>query len=113
MNRRLIKAITDTLLLIGLTVMGITGIGLYLAPAGRIARETNWTFLGLDRHTLGDVHTYFGLVMLGVGVLHLALNWKPLTSLLKTSWSNSADAVKIVVSVVVVLSVALYMGILG
>ncbi len=113
MNRRIIKTIIDTLLLVGLAIMGITGIGLYLAPSGRVAKATNWTFLGLDRHTLGDIHTYFGLTMLGIGILHLALNWKPLTSLLRTSFSNPNDIVKVATTVVVVLVVALYIGILG
>ena len=114
MNRRLIKTIIDTLLVVGLAVMGITGIGLYLAPSGRVAKATNWTFLGLDRHTLGDIHTYFGLTMLGIGLLHLVLNWKPFTSLLRTSWSNSADVVKIATSVtIVVAGVVIYLSVLG
>ncbi len=109
MNRRLVKTIVDLLLLAGLVVMGVTGVGLYLAPPGRIARATNWMWLGMDKHVLGDVHAYFGFAMLTIAVLHLLLNWKPLKSLLKTL--SRSDAVKIAAAVLIVIAgVFIYLG---
>ncbi len=69
MNRELVKTITDPLLLVGLMVTGATGVGLYLAPPGRIARATNWTWLGMNKYVLEDVRTYFGFAMLAIAVL--------------------------------------------
>lgn len=112
MNRRLFKTITDVLLLTGLTIMGITGIGMYLAPSGKIAKATNWTFLGLDKHTLGDVHTYFGFTMLAVGLLHLTLNWKPLKSLLKTLSNSKLDVAKVTaILLLMMVGVVVYLNI--
>ncbi|RLI78601.1 hypothetical protein DRP05_06785 [Archaeoglobales archaeon] len=112
MNRRLIKTITDVLLLVGLTVMGVTGIGMYLAPSGKIAKVTNWTFLGLDKYTLGDIHTYFGFTMLAIGLLHLTLNWKPLKSLLKTLNNSKSDTIKVTATIsTIIAGVVVYLNV--
>ncbi|AGK60754.1 hypothetical protein Asulf_00741 [Archaeoglobus sulfaticallidus PM70-1] len=114
MGRRLTKTIIDVLLLTGLIIMGITGLGMYLAPSGRVARETHWTFLGLDKSTLGDVHTYFGFVMVAIGVIHLTLNWKPLTSLLKNLKNSGSDMAKVVLTLMLVIAgVFVYLNTLG
>ena len=39
MNRKLLKTITDTMLLVGLVAMGVTGIGMYLAPSGKSSQS--------------------------------------------------------------------------
>ncbi len=106
-SRRLLKTISDILLLSGLLFMSITGIGLYLAPTGKVARLTGWTWLGLDKHTLGEVHAYFGFTMICVALLHLYLNWKPLLSLLKNL--NKFDVVKVVAAIALVVAVVIYL----
>ncbi|HDD36205.1 MAG: DUF4405 domain-containing protein [Archaeoglobaceae archaeon] len=112
MNRRFVKTTTDVLLLIGLVVMGITGIGMYLAPPGRMARAKNWTYLGLDKHTLEDIHTYFGFMMLAIVLLHLTLNWKQLKSLLNDLSKNKSDAIIVMTAVLfVIVSMLIYLNI--
>ena len=61
----------------------ITGIGLWLAPSGRIARETSWTFVGATKEMLGNLHTYMGFAMVAIIVIHLAINYKMLLNELK------------------------------
>lgn len=100
-KRKIIKATLDVLLITGLVVMSVTGIGLYFAPSGRIAREIHWSWLGMDKWTLGDFHAYFGFAMLIVALLHLSLNWKPLKSLLMTL--NGSDAIKLMAVVLILL----------
>jgi len=77
MNKLKFKAIVSSLLLITFLVVAITGIGLWLAPSGRIARLENWEFLGVfDKHRLENLHTRFGFLMVGLILIHLFLNWK-------------------------------------
>ena len=44
-----LRVILDLALLILLAILFVTGIGLTIAPPGRIARETGWTFLNMDK----------------------------------------------------------------
>ncbi len=100
--RKAIRTVIDVMLLAGFVVMLVTGLGLYFAPSGRIAREIGWTWLGLDKHTLGDVHAYFGFTMICVAIVHLTLNWKPLTSLLRSV--GYAGIVKAVIAAFLILA---------
>ncbi len=114
MNRRLLKTITDIMLLAGLVAMGVTGIGMYLAPSGKIAKATSWTFLGLDRHSLGNVHTYLGFSMLAIGLLHLTLNWKPLKTLLKGLSNSKKDVAQVAATFsLLMVGLVVYLNIQG
>ena len=70
------RGVISTLLLITFFIIIFTGIGLYLAPSGRIARETNWTFLGFNRFKLENLHTNIGFVMTALVIIHLIINYK-------------------------------------
>ncbi len=54
------RAVISSLLLLAFVVVFISGIGLMKAPSGRIARETNWEFLGFDKTRLEQLHTLLG-----------------------------------------------------
>jgi len=110
---RSLRTLVDVLLLTGIIVMGVTGIGMYLAPSGRVARATHWTYLGLDKHTLGEVHTYFGFAMLAIVTVHVLLNWKPLKALLKNILTDSRELIRVAVTFVLLivgLEIYLYGG---
>ncbi|ASJ00589.1 DUF4405 domain-containing protein [Thermococcus gorgonarius] len=85
----LLRGIIDFLLLITFVVIGVTGIGLYLAPSGRIAESIGWTFLGLDKETLTAIHTYFGFVMIGLVALHLIIGFKSMVTMLRIGFKRS------------------------
>ena len=61
----------------------VTGIALWLAPSGRIARETTWTFAGATKEMLENLHTYIGFAMIALVVIHLAINYKMLLNEVK------------------------------
>jgi len=63
----------DLLLTLVFTVMAVSGIALYLAPSGRIAETLGWTFLGLNKDTWTEIHTYMGFAMIGLVAVHLAV----------------------------------------
>jgi hypothetical protein len=85
----------------------LTGIVLYVVPAGRIAYWANWTFLGLTKEQWGALHTTSGFVGLLVAAFHIYFNWTPIVHYLKNRRrevqvlnSNSAIALAITVWVI-------------
>jgi len=85
----LLRGAVDLLLLIVFVAIAITGTGLYLAPSGRVAHTTGWTFLGMDREALTNVHTYLGFVMIGLVAVHLAVGFKSMLVMLKSAFRGS------------------------
>jgi len=78
-----IRAILSLLLIITFVIVTFTGIGLYLSPSGRIARETSWGLFGLGRWQLENMHTILGFIMSALIIIHLAVNYKLLLSEVK------------------------------
>ena len=85
----LVRSIVDLLLTVTFIVIAITGIGLYLAPSGRIAHTVNWTFLGMDKDTLTLIHTYFGFVMIALVAVHLVIGFRSMLIMLKSALRSS------------------------
>ncbi len=64
-------------------ILLISGIILYIAPAGRIAKWTHISLLGLEKEDWQAIHTVFSfLFVIAIG-FHLFYNWKPFISYLK------------------------------
>ena len=79
-----IRAILSSLLLISFIIVLFTGIGLYFAPSGRIAKELSWSFMGIDKWRLERLHTVFGFIMSGLVIVHLGVNYRLFISEIKT-----------------------------
>jgi len=77
------RAIISLFLIVLFVVVFISGIGLHLAPSGRIAGEIGWNFLGFDKKQLEMIHTLSGYLMSGLIIIHLLLNYKMLVSEIK------------------------------
>ena len=71
-----IRAIVSTLLIIIFLIVSLTGIGLYLSPNGKIARETGWNLFGFSKFKLENLHTVMGFAMVALILIHLGLNYK-------------------------------------
>ncbi len=78
------RALCSLTLLVLFAIVTFTGIGLYFAPAGKIARLANWTFLGLSKGQLVKLHTISGFVMAGIIIIHLIFNWRLFSGELKS-----------------------------
>lgn len=66
------------------TIIFVTGIVLYIAPAGRIARWGNWELFGFSKADWESIHTVFSYVFAILSILHLfSINWKVFLSYLK------------------------------
>ncbi len=79
-----IRAVLSSLLVIVFIIVVFTGIGLYFAPSGRVAKEISWSFLGFNKWQLENLHTVSGFLMLGIVLTHLSINYKMFLGELKT-----------------------------
>jgi len=64
-------------------IMVVSGIILYLAPAGRIAKWTHIYILGLEKHSWQEIHIIFTFLFVIAGGFHIWFNWKPFVSYLR------------------------------
>jgi len=70
------RGMTTFLVAISFVVDTVSGIILYIAPPGRIAHWTNWTYWGLDKEQWAAIHTIFGYLLLIIVAWHLYYNWR-------------------------------------
>ena len=61
----------------------ISGIILYLAPAGRVAFWVNWHLFGLTKKQWEAVHTVTSFFLAIFVIWHLIFNWKPFVAYMK------------------------------
>jgi len=72
-------------LLYSFIVIFITGIILYLSPAGRIAHWINWKLFGFSKEEWQAIHTIFSFTFVILSIFHLfSINWKVFISYLKS-----------------------------
>jgi len=69
-----IKAILSTSIILFFAVVAFSGVGLYLAPSGKQARLSEWTFLGISKTNLQTMHDIPGLIIVGLLIVHFTLN---------------------------------------
>lgn len=76
------RGIITILLLLAILVDTISGIILFITPAGSVARWTNWTFLSLTKDQWTSVHIIFSLLLVVILFGHLYFNWRILVHFL-------------------------------
>jgi len=64
-------------------ILLVSGIILYIAPAGRIAKWAHIYIIGLEKAQWQALHTIFSFLFIIAGGFHLYYNWKPFISYLK------------------------------
>lgn len=64
-------------------IMTLSGIVLFLSPAGRVANWSNWRYIGLLKSQWQSVHTIFTFIFVIAISFHLFYNWRPLFAYLK------------------------------
>lgn len=66
-------------------VLLISGIILYMSPAGRYAHWVNWKIMGFTKEGWQSLHTVFSFTFVVLCVFHLfTINWKTFLSYLKS-----------------------------
>jgi len=103
------RGLTSFFTLFGFLIMSVTGLVLYIGPAGRVAYWTTWEFLGLTKTDWDNIHILSSILFIVAGGFHTYLNWKPLMNYFKDKARKSIKlrrelAISSVLSVVVTVS---------
>jgi len=91
-------------------VLVVSGIILYLAPAGRIANWTDWQLLGLTKKEWQEQHTIFSLLFAILSIFHLfSINWKAFWSYIVSKTRNGLSK-PVELSLIIILSLVTGVG---
>ena len=86
-NKPKIKLVVDVLMFICMAALGGLGFLMkYVLLSGQEAQavygaKVDIYFLGVDKHERGTIHLIIAFVLLGLLLLHIILNWKPIVSM--------------------------------
>jgi uncharacterized iron-regulated membrane protein len=81
----------DAAMFLTMLVSLASGVALWLfIPSGRWSGNT--VFLGIEKHLWTDIHIYLSLIFCGVLLLHLALNQKLFTTMVRSMFNRSQKA---------------------
>lgn len=103
------RGLTSFFTLFGFLIMSITGLVLYVVPAGRVAYWVNWEMMGMTKTQWGNIHILSSLLFVVAGAFHTYLNWKPLMNYFRDRVNRGVKlgrelAIASAVSVLIVLS---------
>ena len=77
------RGLTSFFTLFGFLIMSVTGLVLYIVPAGRIAYWINWEIIGMTKTDWGNIHILSSILFIIAGGFHTYFNWKPLMNYFK------------------------------
>ena len=99
-----------SLLLFGAFVlMTLSGIGLYIAPRGSVARGMEWTFLALTRDDWTAIHSSLSVLALIATGFHLYYNWTVFWQYIKRK-AQAAINLKWELAVALVICAVTFLG---
>lgn len=103
------RGLTSFFTVFGFVIMAITGLVLYIVPAGRIAYWIEWQFLGLTKPQWDSIHILSSILFLVAGIFHMYFNWKPLMNYFRDRLTKGIKlrrelAISLAVSVWLVIS---------
>ncbi len=107
-----LRGLITYLLALSFFVLVISGVVNFLAPSGRIARQIDWSLLGLDRIAWQSLHLSFAAVFIIIALVHLAFNWHGLLHYLRDRASRHLTlkweaAVAVAITLVLISSAVL------
>lgn len=76
------RAFTSLYITLSLILIIVSGVILYIAPPGRIAKWSYIPILGLEKDQWQALHTIFTFLFIIANGFHLYFNWKPFLSYL-------------------------------
>ncbi|MCX8102615.1 MAG: DUF4405 domain-containing protein [Geminicoccaceae bacterium] len=92
-------------------IMLVTGLVLFIAPHGRIARWNDWRLLGLGLDPWTRIHVLASFLFVLAIPVHLFFNWKPFTKYLADRWhEHLRPRLELLSGVAVALCLALLAG---
>jgi hypothetical protein len=70
-----LRGFASLLLALSFLAMCFSGAVLFVTPRGRFANWNDWTLLGLGKGAWQSIHITNSLVLIGLALVHLVLNW--------------------------------------
>ncbi|MFH1688058.1 MAG: DUF4405 domain-containing protein [bacterium] len=103
------RGLTSFFTLFGFLIMSVTGLVLYVAPAGRVAYWTTWELIGMTKTDWDNIHILSSILFIVAGGFHTYFNWKPLMNYFKDKTRKAVKlrrelAISSVLSVWVIVS---------
>ena len=77
------RGLTSFFTLFGFLIMSVTGLVLYIMPAGRVAYWITWNFMGMTKTDWDNIHILSSILFIVAGAFHSYFNWKPLMNYFK------------------------------
>jgi len=100
------RAFTSLYVSFSFIIMVISGVVLFLAPAGRIAKWTHIFIFGMEKESWQAIHTIFTFLFIIAGIIHIYFNWKPLINYFKSRAKNKITIRKeLILSFLVTLAI--------
>jgi len=97
------RKIVSLLLLFAFIITSYTGIILYIAPSGRIATDTNWSFFNNTRDDAIRMHTIWGYIMIILSIFHLILNWRSIINYIHKKGKAFISKEMIIVLIILII----------
>ena len=98
-------------LFISFFIIIVTGLVLYIAPPGRVAKWVNWQFSGLSKEMWQALHTNFTYTFLILSIFHIfSINWKVFLGYLRKKAAGAGLLRKNELIISVVLAVVVFSG---
>ncbi len=104
------RALTTFMMVATFVLVSVSGIVLFFSPNGRLARETGWEMLALNKGDWMDVHIFFGYLCLAVALYHVWLNRKPLLGYFKRRAAGTPRGIRLEWVVALLICIALFMS---
>jgi len=85
--------LVDAALAVGALVAAVSGAYFLYLPVGGYQGGRNPAYgihILFERHTWGDLHTWFGVLMIAAAVVHIAIHWSWVTSTVRRVARNLA-----------------------
>ena len=76
------RAVTAILLIAVWSLVGLTGLLLWMAPSGQRAGQ-QILLLGITKSGWGDIHFWIGAATVAVTLIHLIIDWKALRGVIR------------------------------
>lgn len=72
------RGLITYLVMLSFFLMLTSGVVMFLAPSGKVARNIGWALMGLGRPEWQTLHLSFAVVFIIAGLSHLVCNWRGL-----------------------------------
>ena len=105
-----LRGFVSIFLFISMIVVTLSGVILFVAPSGRVAKTIDFRVLNLDKDQWTYVHTIFGYAMVVALVFHMVYNWKIFLSYFRRVVAKVRKVRLVETVVATLLSLYLFLG---